>query len=231
MAKPFRIKTTTYTLPDGSHRTPDGKRVTSKTPGAIKQPPRVSELYYGNYRDADGILQRRVPLCPNFSAAKQMLAKLITDAKLGTVNLTSAFEKHHKRPLLEHVEDYRLSLEADGNCPEYVASACGRVRTVISGCAFTFTPDMRPEKVAEYLHGLRRDPPRPSLPVGQELFTPKELVEALDGCRPPRLARLLRREGLATVGPVLDSPRGFSEPGRKEPVLSRHQIAAEWPVR
>src|SRR5262249_48100877 len=35
---------------------------------------------------------------------------------------------------------------------------------------------------------------------GQELFTPRELIQALNGVRPPRLARLLRREGLAHSG-------------------------------
>jgi hypothetical protein len=36
MASPYRPRIITYQLPDGKHRTPDGKRVTKDTPGAVQ---------------------------------------------------------------------------------------------------------------------------------------------------------------------------------------------------
>ena len=35
MASLYRPNITTYCLPNGRHRTPDGKRVTKNTPGAV----------------------------------------------------------------------------------------------------------------------------------------------------------------------------------------------------
>jgi hypothetical protein len=71
---------------------------------------------------------------------------------------------------------------------------------LLARCRFVFISDLTSEKMVELLHDLRRDPPRPELPPGQASFTPRELVAALGGIRPPQLARLLKREGLAVEG-------------------------------
>ncbi len=159
----------------------------------------LSSKWYGEYRDGDGVL-RCEALSTNRIAAEQMLAERVKKVELRKANVFDPFEEHRNRPLAEHLEDYRRYLEAEGNCEEYVAKTCARIRAIVSGCQFVFVPDICSEKVTEFLHGLRRDPPRPELPTGQELFTPRQLVAALGGVRPPRLARLLRRERLATVG-------------------------------
>src|SRR5262249_13013427 len=65
---------------------------------------------------------------------------------------------------------------------------------------FSLITELSADKVTEFLHGLRRDAARPALPPGQEWFTPGELNNALRGKRPPHLARVLRREGLAAQG-------------------------------
>jgi len=140
------------------------------------------------------------PLATDKTAAQQMLAELVRKAELGKAGLLDPFEAHRRRPLSEHLDDYRRYLEADGNTADYVGKTCSRIQAIIDGCAFAFIADITPEKVTEFLHGLRRDPPRPALPPGQEWLTPRELVAALGGVRPPQLARLLRREGLAVAG-------------------------------
>src|SRR5262249_13856461 len=109
-------------------------------------------------------------------------------------------EEHRKRPLAEHLEDYRRHLLADGDGVEHVEQTCARIRAILTGCQFVFLPDLDVDAVAEHLHDLRRTPPRPALPPGQEEFTPREMIAALGGTRPPRLARLLRREGLEYSG-------------------------------
>ena len=159
----------------------------------------LSKKWYGEYRDASGILRCK-PLSTDKTAAGQMLADLVKKAERKKANLTDPFESHSNRPLLDHLDDYRRYLEAEGNCKEYVDKTSARVRSILDGCRFVFIADLTSEKVAEYLHGLRRDPPRPVLPPGQESFTPREMVAAIGGIRPPRLARLLRREGLQTTG-------------------------------
>ena len=198
MATLYKPAIITYQLPDGKHRTPAGRRVTKHTPGAVKVS-RESSLWYGRYKDANGKRQQ-VPLCTDKTASKQMLAKLVVDAKLTAHGLGDAFADSHKRPLVEHLDDYRRCLDAEGNCKEYVAKTCARVQAILDGCRLVFIPDLRSEMVAEYLHALRRDPPRPELPAGQEWFAPRELVTALGGKRPPHLARMIDREGLTALG-------------------------------
>lgn len=198
MASLFKPTVSTYLLSDGKSRTPDGGRVTKSTPGAIKVS-RKSEIWYGKYKAANGRF-RKMPLCTDKTASKQMLAKLVVDAKMARLDMTDIFEEHGTRLLVEHVDDYRRYLEAEGNCREYVAQTNARIRTVLDGCQFAFIADLAAEKVAEFLHGLRRDPPRPALSLGQEWFTPRELVAALNGARPRKLARLLRRERLVAKG-------------------------------
>ena len=78
MASLFRPNISTYQLPGGKHRTPDGKRVTKNTPGAVKVTKR-SKVFYGRYRNAKGDTIT-APLCGNKTAAQQILAKLVTDA-------------------------------------------------------------------------------------------------------------------------------------------------------
>jgi hypothetical protein len=51
MASLYKPTITTYQLPDGKHRTPDGKRVTKNTPGAVRVS-KKSEVWYGKYRTA-----------------------------------------------------------------------------------------------------------------------------------------------------------------------------------
>ena len=88
MASLFRRRRITYQLPGGKHRTPDGQRVTKHTPGAVRVDLGRSEIYYGRYKTAAGF--QTVPLCADKTASKQMLAKLVTDAKLGAHGLGDA---------------------------------------------------------------------------------------------------------------------------------------------
>jgi integrase len=198
MASLFRPNISTYCLPDGKHRTPEGQRVTKQTPGAIKVT-RPSPIWWGRYKAADGTFVK-VPLAANKTASKEMLAKLATDAKLAKVGLTDKCEEHHNRPLTQHLADYLRALLAKGDCQEHVDKTGARVRAILDGCKFVFIPDLSASAVAEFLHGLRRDPPRPELPPGQELFTKAEMMAALGDCRPTALARILRREKLSAQG-------------------------------
>src|SRR5262245_976760 len=130
MASLFKRRVHTYQLPDGSYRTPEGRRVTKSTPGAVKVFLGTSEVWYGRYKGADGSFQT-VPLCPDKTASKQMLAKLVTDAKLAAVGMGDPFGEHRKRPLAEHLEDFRRHLEAKGNTGKHVRITVGRARAVL----------------------------------------------------------------------------------------------------
>src|SRR5262245_45001041 len=68
--------------------------------------------------------------------------KLVTDAKLAEHNLASVYETHQKRPLADHLEDFRSDLLAKGTTAKQVRLVCGRVRRLIDGCGFRFIPDL-----------------------------------------------------------------------------------------
>jgi integrase len=174
MASLFRPISITYTL-DGKHRTPDGRRITKDTPGAVRKKSR-SPLWWGKYRDANRVL-RRVPLCSNKEAARQMLAKLVTDARLGSVGLGDMFEVHRARPLIcpacesagnrndgtpcpcdgpYHLSDYRRTLEARGNVSGHVAKARARVAAILVGMKATWLGDIAAGPVLEWLAERRR---------------------------------------------------------------------------
>jgi hypothetical protein len=75
-----------------------------------------SAKWYGEYTDADGIT-RRVPLSTDKTAAGQLLAELVRKAELGKAGVADPFEAHRKRPLREHLADFRRELEARDNAP------------------------------------------------------------------------------------------------------------------
>jgi integrase/recombinase XerC len=197
VSRVFRIHRVAWCLlQDGrrTYRTSDGRRVTRNTSGAVREDLGPSECYYGKCPGPDG-RPRRVKLCTDKGASKQMLAKLLTDARLRAVGLADPFEESHKRPLAEHVEDYRRHLLAKGDTEKHAKQTARYVEAVLTGCKFVFIPDLSASAVAEFLHGLRLDPARPDLPPGQEAFTKREVLAIL-GCHPNGFGLLLRRAGL-----------------------------------
>ena len=197
----------------------DRYRVRKGTPGA-KIVRKKSSKWYARVNG------KPVPLSANKEAARIMLGERFKKAELHKAGASDPFEEHKQKPLLEHLDDYRRYLEAEGNCAAHVRKTCSQIKATIDGCGFVFTPDLAPEKVTEFLHGLRRNPPRPELPIGTELFTPREMVAALGGVRPPQLARLIRREGLTVIGdgkkPPLPAGNGRNDAGSGLPGNQHH---------
>jgi excisionase family DNA binding protein len=179
-----------------SYFTPDGKRCPAGTPGARKKKVKARN-WYGQFKDANG-KPCRMPLCADKSAAKVMLSKLTVDAKFGQLGLSDPYAEHRRRPLLEHLEDFRGHLAAKGRAPEYIASACRNVRAVLEGCRFTFMDDIQPSAVDEFLAGLRQPQPVPALP-DQETFTAAEVGELLNITR-FAVGRMARRRLLPCEG-------------------------------
>jgi len=203
MARVFR-KQYTYPIPAGA------ERVTIKDKKTDKDRPAV------RFKGADGktvvafltekgdrcrghsphwygtVGGEQVKLCSNRTAAEMMLAELVRKAERAEAGIGDPFEAHHKRPLAEHVEDYRRQLLAKGDTEKHARQTARYVEAVLVGCKFVFIPDVVASAVAEFLHGLRLDPVRPDLPPGQELFTKGEVV-ALLGVHPTGFSLLLRR--------------------------------------
>ncbi len=64
------------------------------------------------------------------------------------------FEEHHKRPLTEHLEDFRAALAVKG-CEKHVRQVVNQARKVIDGCRFKRIADFQASRVQVYLGELR----------------------------------------------------------------------------
>ena len=122
---------------------------------------RKTKNYYGKLRDADSIV-RRVKLCPDKAASETMLNDLKIKAYRKQAGLSDPFEEQRKRPLVEHIADFRRSLEADNNTPKHVRQTVARLEKLVAGCEFTHVPDLSASKAADWL-AKQREPRRDEL--------------------------------------------------------------------
>src|SRR5262245_26275325 len=129
----YRQRIVRYRLPDGSYRTPDGGRVTSKTPGAVRVV-EVSKKWYGRY--TAGGREHREPLSESKERARRMLNARVGKAELAAVGIVNPFAGHQARPLAEHLEDFGRCLAARGNTAVHVKQTVAQCRAVLDGCRF-----------------------------------------------------------------------------------------------
>ncbi len=113
-----------------------------------------SQKYHTRLTDADGI-KRTIPLFRDKTASQQQAAQLVKEIELAKAGVIDRYKEHRKRPLTEHLEDFRQSLLAKGNTAKHAAQTVYRVKRIVDGCKFTFWNDIQPSKVQRYLAGLR----------------------------------------------------------------------------
>ena len=138
---------------------------------------RESRKWYVEHRDADGIV-RRVPGFTDRKATEQLGADLERRAARQQVGFIDRFAEHRKRPLAEHVGEWRAALTAKGNTAKHADLSASRVRRVLGGCNVTYWSDLSADKAQAYLAALRRD--------GLSVSSSNHLLQAVKGfCRWP----------------------------------------------
>jgi hypothetical protein len=142
----FKPTIVSYRLSDGSSRLADGSRVTKHTAGAVRHKEKA-KCWYGQYRDGNGKVCR-VPLCENKEAARQLLSKRVIDAKMKRAGLADPFESHRKKPLTEHLEDFRKALLARNNSEKHSRITVFRAQAVVEGCKARFFDGVQASRVA-----------------------------------------------------------------------------------
>jgi integrase len=198
MATLYKPRVVSYRLPSGKYRTPDGKRVTRDTPGAVRVESK-SPTWWGRYTDGAGV-EHQVRLSRSKETARRMLAKLAGDAQLASVGITDPFAEHRARPLTEHAEDFVRHLAAKGDTAKHFKRVRQRCLAVLEGLGAESLEDLQPSAVLEFLADLRaQGRPRVELPEGQEWFTKAELVAVL-GVHPGSVGGVVARNGLEAVG-------------------------------
>jgi integrase len=184
----FKVTVIQYWLHD-AWISPEGVPCPKDTPGArfvktrkvkkgilgAKKVKKKSSKWYGR---APGN-RKPVPLSTNKVAAQQILAELVKKAELGRAGISDPFEAHRKRPLTEHLADYRRELEARDNDPRYVTLVHSRLMALCKGCGFHLVNDLSASRAMDWLCQQRRNECAPELPAGQEQFTRSEAAKTL----------------------------------------------------
>ena len=132
-----------------------GKQVPKGTPGARKSR-QISKSWYGRYLDADG-RKRRVKLFRDKAASQTKLNDLEAKAERQAAGMPTHFDDQGKRPLSEHLDDYRRYLLGKNNTQEYADLAAARIRAVFEGCGFQMLRDLDAGRVHEWLADARRN--------------------------------------------------------------------------
>jgi len=135
--------------------------------------------WYVRYKDHDGIL-RTVPGYTDKEATKQLAARLERDAARRQEGIISPHESQQKRPLAEHIDDFRRYLAAKGNCPEHVARTTRHVESVCAACRFLRIADIQPSAVVEHLANLRKASAVSLVDQTADLFTVKDVSRLLN---------------------------------------------------
>jgi len=119
-----------------------------------KKVKKQSKCWYVKYRDADGI-EQRVKGYPDKDATRQMAARLAKETALAEEGVVDRYKAHRTRPLREHIEEFRQSLLAKGNTPDYVKTVLARLTRIVEGCGFVRWDDIQASRIQRYLAGLR----------------------------------------------------------------------------
>src|SRR5262245_36929003 len=173
----------------------EGRRVRKGAEGARAVEER-SRKWYGEYRDADGNLQR-VPLSSDKTAARQMLAQLEREAELTRRGLADPKrEADARRPLLEHLNAFEAALRAEGATPAHVEQTVSCCRRVLAECRFDVPADGQAGSVQEFLSRLKGSGRNlQPLEKDKETWTKAELARAL-GVKPSAIPPLVKRHHL-----------------------------------
>jgi integrase len=113
-----------------------------------------SKKWWGRFRDEHDC-EKRVPLATDKKAAETMLNELVRKVERRRAGLEDPFERHQKRPLAEHVRDFKKYLQIKDRVPKYVRETIHQLRSVIAGCKFEHIREISPGRVQEYLAELR----------------------------------------------------------------------------
>ena len=134
---------------------PDGRMVLAPLTNDGKRCRLKARKWHIRFRDAAGVV-RQVAGFSDREATRQRAAQLEREAELGRAGVVDPFKEHRKRPLAEHLADYRQSLRDKGNTGKYAEEVFGKVTRIADGCKFVYLGDVSASRVEAFLADLRR---------------------------------------------------------------------------
>jgi len=130
------------------------KPVTVTDPKTGKRAKGKSKKWWGRYRTADG-REKRVPLAADKAAAQAMLHEIVRQVEREAAGIADPFEKHRKRPLKEHIDEWKAYLLNKGNTEKHVGEVVFKVKRIADACGWKMIGDLSAGEVIQCLADLR----------------------------------------------------------------------------
>lgn len=115
-----------------------------------------SKHWYIDYKTADGT-RERVKGFKDKSATIQLAAELERKAELAQAGIVDKYAEHRKKPLKEHLDDFKQSLLDKGCTAKHAQMTYNRAKTVIEACNFMLISDISPSTVQRFLANKRKE--------------------------------------------------------------------------
>jgi site-specific recombinase XerD len=117
----------------------DGKRVRKQ-----------SQYWYIDYKTADGT-RKRIKGFRDKTATTQLAAKLEKESELAQAGIIDKYKEHRKKPLSEHLVDFKASLTNKGTTEKHACLVYNRAKAVIENCSFAYIGNISASRVQRYL--------------------------------------------------------------------------------
>jgi len=115
-----------------------------------------SRYWYIDYKAAEGT-RKRVKGFKDKQATAQLAAKLEKESELEQAGIVDKFKEHRKKPLAEHLNEFKASLVNKGTTEKHACLVHNRTKAVIENCKFVFMADVSASRVQRYLAERRRE--------------------------------------------------------------------------
>ena len=115
-----------------------------------------SKCWYIDYKTAEGT-RKRVKAFKDKQATQQLAAKLEKEVELAQAGIVDKYKEHRKRPLAEHLEDFKASLTHKGTTEKHTNLVYSRAKSAIDSCKFVYVHDVSASKVQKDLAERRHE--------------------------------------------------------------------------
>lgn len=127
---------------------------TKKDPATGERVKKFSKRWYVEFRDAQGVV-KRVPGYSDKRATEQLAAQLEREVARGEVGLVDAKAHHRKKPLKEHVADYRRTLETKDDDPKHLQQTERAILRILDSAGAVMLADLSKDRLEAALARIR----------------------------------------------------------------------------
>jgi len=115
-----------------------------------------SKCWYVDFKAADGT-RKRIKGFQDKAATAQLAARLEREAERELAGLGDKYKEDRKRPLLQHLNDFRESLANKGTTEKQAQQVYNRTAAILKGCGFVFMADIQASRIQQYIAERRKE--------------------------------------------------------------------------